>query len=156
MKAQTFSEKVALKACDCLDSLETYKQLEDSIKDCTSTAMALVIMESPPDEKKILNTVQGIIGVFKEVNKMLPSYCYNVRRLVIEEKKRKFYKSSLFSTANEHYDTGNDFMDKGDYTKAILEFQKAIKIDPDFVFAYDHLAISYRRQENFKKAIKYY
>lgn len=32
LRAQTFSEKVALKACDCLDSLETYEQLENSIK----------------------------------------------------------------------------------------------------------------------------
>jgi len=156
IKAQTFAEKVALKTCDCLDSLQTYKQLEDSIKNCTSKAMALVMIESSPDEKKILNTVQGITGVFKEVNEMLPSYCYNVRRLMIEEKKRQFYKSSVFLEANEHYESGNDFMDKNDYENSIKEFQKAIKIDPNFIFAYDHLAISYRRQENYKKAIKYY
>jgi tetratricopeptide (TPR) repeat protein len=156
LKAQTFSEKVAIKACDCLDSLETYKQLEDSLRNCTSKAMALVMIESSPEEKKILNTVQGITGVFQEVNEILPSYCYNVRRLMIVEKKKQFYDLSSIPEANEHYLKGNDFMDNGDFTNSISEFQNAIKIDNRFVYAYDHLAISYRRQENYKKAIKYY
>lgn len=154
--AQTLSEKVAIKACDCLDSLETLEQIEDSIKNCISKAMALVMIESSPDEKNILNTVEGVTCVFKEVKEMLPSYCYNVRRLIIEEKKQQFYKPSVHQTANEHYKIGNDFMNKGDYTNAIQEFEKAIKVDPNFIYAYDHLAISYRRQEKYKEAIEYY
>lgn len=156
INAQSFSEKVAIKACVCLDSLESFKQLEDSLRNCTSNAMALVMIESSPEEKKILNTVQGITGVFQEVNEILPSYCYNVRRLMIVEKKKQFYDLSSIPVANEHYLKGNEFMDNGDYAKSISEFQKAIKIDNRFVYAYDHLAISYRRQENYKKAIKYY
>jgi tetratricopeptide (TPR) repeat protein len=104
----------------------------------------------------VLGTVSGITGTFKEVNEILPSICYNVRRLMIEEKKKQFYTLSVHSYANEHYEKGNIFMDKGDYSNSIKEFQEAVKLDKNFVYAIDHLAVSYRRQENYKKAIKYY
>jgi hypothetical protein len=51
-KIQTFSEKVAIKAYDYLDLLDTYKQLKDSIKNCTSRAIILVEMKSSPDEQE--------------------------------------------------------------------------------------------------------
>jgi len=156
INAQSLSEKVALKTCECLDTLNTIKQIEDSLRICTSRAMTQVMAAGTYEEKSILSTVEGIKGVFQEVNELIPSYCYNVRRLIIEEKNLQFNKLSTFSKANEHYSRGNDFMNKADYVNSIKEFKKAIKIDKDFVFAYDNLAISFRKQENYKKAIKYY
>ena len=154
--AQTFSEKVAIESCNCLDSLETFKQLEDNINNCITKAMVLVSDMISSKEMEFMNTVEGIQGVYREVNEILPSYCYNVRRLIIEEREREFYKDSSFPTANNHYDKGNEFMDDGNYAEAAKEFKKAIKIDNKFVYAYDHLAISYRRQDKYKEAIKYY
>ena len=87
---------------------------------------------------------------------MLPSYCYNVRRLIIEDKKNRFYKRSDNQQANFHFDKGNDFMESGDYKNAIKEFESAVKFDNNLVYAIDNLAISYRHLENYKTAIKYY
>lgn len=156
IKAQTFYEKVAIKSCDCFSSLETLQELEDSVVDCVSAAMSRVLNENPADEMEILNTVDGVNVAFEEVGKLLYSYCYSVRRLIINEKESEFYQLSSNQKANEHYSTGNYFMDKGDYKKSISEFKKAVKIDKNFVLAYDHLAISYRRLEKFKQALKYY
>ena len=86
LNAQTLSEKIALKTCECLDTLNTIKQIEDSLRTCTSRAMAQVMVASTHEEKSILSTVEGIKGVFQEVNDLIPSYCYNVRRIIIEEK----------------------------------------------------------------------
>lgn len=156
LNSQTFSEKITLKTCECLDTLTTIKQIDDNLKICTSKAMAQVMDASTQEEKSALSTVEGIKSVFQKVNELIPSYCYNVRRLIIEEKNTQFDKLSSFSQANEHYFRGSDFMNKADFVNSIKEFKKAIKIDKDFVFAYDNLAISFRKQENYKKAIKYY
>ncbi len=156
LNSQTFTEKIVLKTCECLDTLTTIKQIDDNLKTCTSRAMGQVMNASTQEEKSTLATAEGIRSVFKKVNELIPSYCYNVRRLIIEEKNTQFDKLSSFSQANEHYFRGNDFMNRGDFLNSIKEFKKAIKIDKDFVFAYDNLAISFRKQENYKKAIKYY
>jgi len=151
----TSSQKAAIKTCDCLGTLDTYKQLEDSLKKCKSNAMALVMIESSPEEKKVLNTIRGEAKLLEELIELLPIFCYNVRSVLIVEKKKQFYRLSPNSEANEHYLNGKEYMAKGDYSNSINHFQKAIKLDNRFVYAYDHLAISYQMQENHKKAIKY-
>ncbi len=153
---QSLTEKVALNACEYLDSIDNYVQLQDSIKSSITAAIGKVMMEGTLDERKQIGTVEGIRGTLKDVYDILPSYCYNVRRLMIEEKKVMFYKKSDNFSANEHFEKGNTLMDLGDYKNSIKEFKSAIKLDKNFVYAIDHLAISYRRQENFKTAIKYY
>lgn len=155
-RAQNISERVTFIACDCLDSIETYQQLEDSINSCISKAMVDVMNECKSDEKKEFSTVEGMTGIANNVNEMLPSYCYNVRRLMIKEKEKNYYKLSDDPSANEYYAKGNELMNAGDYENSIKEFKKAIAIDKNFIYAYDHLAISYRRNEEYKKAIKYY
>lgn len=154
--SQSLSEKVAVNACKCLELIDTYKQLEDSLKNCTTKAMALVMREGTPDEKEAFNSFVVITETFKKVNEILPTYCYNVRRLMIVEKKKIFYKRSLNSNANEHFDKGNQYMENSDYKNAIKEFNKAVKFDNNFIYAIDNLAVSYRKQENYKKSIKNY
>ena len=155
-QGQTLTEKIAQNACEYLDSIDNFQVLQDSIQPSITAAMAEVMMEGTPEERKLIGTVEGIRGTLKESFEILPSYCYNVRRLVIEDKKSRFYKRSDNQQANVHFDKGNDFMENGDYKNAIKEFKSAVKSDNNFVYAIDHLAISYRHLENYKTAIKYY
>ena len=155
-RGQTLTEKIAQNACEYLDSIDNFQVLQDSIQPSITAAMAKVMMEGTPEERKLIGTVEGIRGTLKESFEILPSYCYNVRRLVIEDKKSRFYKRSDNQQANVHFDKGNDFMENGDYKNAIKEFKSAVKSDNNFVYAIDHLAISYRHLENYKTAIKYY
>jgi len=48
------------------------------------------------------------------------------------------------------------FFDKGDYDKAILNFKKALNIEPEFVDALAGLATSYSWKDEFDLALKYY
>lgn len=155
-QGQTLTEKIALNACEYLESIDNFQVLQDSIQPSITAAMAKVMMECTPEERKLLGTVDGIRGTLKESFEILTSYCYNVRRLIIEDKKSRFYKMSANQQANVHFDKGNDFMESGDYKNAIKEFKSAVKSDNNFIYAIDHLAISYRRLENYKTAIKYY
>ncbi|MEI7727099.1 MAG: tetratricopeptide repeat protein [Bacteroidota bacterium] len=156
IQAQSVQESIAKKACNCLASVVTLSELEDSLQNCITNAMADQLSDGSFDENKALTTVEGIQGTYKSIREILLSICFNVRKLIVEEKKKKHYKISADSLAREHYLRGNDFMEAGDYKNSTKEFQMAVKLDPGFVYAIDHLAISYRRQDDFKKAIKYY
>lgn len=155
-QAQTLTEKIVLNACEYLESIDDYQVLQDSIRPSITAAVAEVIMEDTSQEKEIIGTVEGIRGVLSESLKILPDYCYNVRRLIIEDKKNRFYKRSDNPQANTYFDEGNKFMEEENYKSAVQEFKSAVKSDNNFVYAIDHLAISYRQLKNYKVAIKYY
>ena len=156
LHGQTFSEKIAINACDYLDSLDNYSILQDSIQPSIIAAMSKVMMEGTQEERKQIGTVEGMRGTIKEAYDKLPYLCYNVRRLIVENKKSIYYKSSDLQSATKHFEKGNDYLENGDYKNAIKQFKSAIKVDNKFVYAIDHLAISYRRMDNYKTAIKYY
>ncbi|MDX1373400.1 MAG: tetratricopeptide repeat protein, partial [Nitrososphaeraceae archaeon] len=152
----SIEEKIVIKACSYLDSIDNYSVLQDSLQGSITTAMATVMSSGTDDERKLLSNVLTIRTLLKNAVEELPLYCPNVRRLIIEHKTEKFYKRSNISQANEHFDIGNEFMKNGKFKNAVKEFKKAIKIDPNFVYAIDHLAISYRQQNKYKKAVKVY
>jgi len=56
----------------------------------------------------------------------------------------KLYKSGLEATKRE------------DFKKSIECYQKAVKIDPNFAYAYDNMGICYRRLNEYDKAIDAY
>ena len=65
-------------------------------------------------------------------------------------------------TPEEHFDQGVQAFQRGDTLMAIGEFQKAVKLRPDFAPAYFNLGICYSTPqnretaiENFTQAVKY-
>jgi len=52
------------------------------------------------------------------------------------------------------FDKGNEFYEKGDYGKAILNFQNAIKLDPHYADAYSSLGMCYFKLMNIEGAFK--
>src|SRR4051812_19265479 len=90
LQGQTLSEKIALLACERLDSIDNFKTLQDSIQSSITAAMATVMMKGTLEERKEIGTVEGIRGTLKEAFEILPSHCYNVRRLIIESKRKIF------------------------------------------------------------------
>ena len=54
------------------------------------------------------------------------------------------------------YRLGNAASKKENHKEAIDHYKKAIEIDPEFVFAYDNLGLSYRKLEDFDNAITAY
>ncbi|WP_172826798.1 tetratricopeptide repeat protein [Flammeovirga sp. SJP92] len=158
LHGQTLTEKIAKNACEYLDSIDKNSINEDSIQSSVAIAMAKVLSEDSltSDEKEYLGTMEGIKGTLEETYNLLPSDCYKVRWYVLESKKSIFYKSSDNQSANDCFEKGNEFLKSGNYNKALKQFKTAVKKDNNFIYAIDHLAISYRRKGNFKSAIKYY
>ncbi len=58
--------------------------------------------------------------------------------------------------ARTYYKTGNDYYEKGDYEKAIENYNMAILLSPIFSEAYFNRALSYYQLKNFEKSVKDY
>lgn len=156
MQGQTLAEKVAENTCAHLETIDDLNTLEDSLQAKIAIGMAEAMIDGSDEDRTQLGNIENIRSILKEVQEMLPSYCYHVRRLIIESRKAQFYKKSDNVKANERFEKGNDFMKKGDFKKAEKEFKAAVKLDDKFVYAIDHLAVAYRRQEEYQSALKYY
>ena len=111
LQGQTLSEKIAIDACKYLDSINDINILQDSIRGSITKSMTNVTMQGSIEERKQITTVEGIRGTIKKAYDILPSYCYNVRRLVIENKKTKFYGLSSNFEANNYFDRGNEYLE---------------------------------------------
>jgi len=156
LKSQTLNEKIVYKACECLDSLKTIAAIEDSLQSCINNSMAYIMLDGTDEEKKILGSAEGIINTVSECKDLIILKCAHIKDIFVQEQLEQYYCESENKTANLHYEKGTKLMYDEDYNKAIKELKKAIKIDDKFVFAYDHLAVSYRQKEKYKKAIEYY
>jgi tetratricopeptide (TPR) repeat protein len=156
LDAQSVYEKIAAASCPCVETIESYNELVDSLHSCVANAMDLVMDSCTEEEQDQLNTVEGIHKMYSEVDQIITQYCYNARRLVIEEKTKGFDNLSFDSLAISYYYAGAKLLADGDYENARNEFKKALKIDKDIAYAYDNIAISYRRQNDYKNAVKYY
>lgn len=156
LHGQSLEEKIAQEACQYLESLETIEEIDDSIRGSIVAAMVTMLPETTDEDRMKMITVEGIQGILKESKDLIPTYCYNVRRLLIEYKKNQFYTISKNKEATNYFREGNKLMQNGDYKKAIKKFKSAIKLDEKFVYAIDHLAICHRHLKEYKKALKYY
>jgi tetratricopeptide (TPR) repeat protein len=153
---QSLTEKIASKACEYLESVDDFQVLQDSIQPSIVAAMSEIMVNGTAQERELISTSGGIKEILRESLEILPSYCNNVRSLILEDKKNTFYRRSENPQANSHFDKGNELMEKGNFKKAIKQFESAVEYDSNFVFAIDHLAISHRRLEEFTTAITYY
>lgn len=153
LQAQSLAEKIAKNASERLSKIENYAMLQDSIQPVITAAMVNAMTTATPEEKELLGTVDGIKSTMEEACQLLPAYCSNIRRFIIEDKVMRFYKMSENEQANLHYKRGTAFMENDELPQAISEFKSALEYDPQFVYALDHLALCYRRQKDYESAI---
>jgi tetratricopeptide (TPR) repeat protein len=59
-------------------------------------------------------------------------------------------------TAQTYFNRGVEFSQKGDFKKAVSDYNKAIDVNPEFVVAYLNRGYSYSRMGEFDKAISDY
>jgi Tfp pilus assembly protein PilF len=55
-------------------------------------------------------------------------------------------------SAYDHLDTGNDYLDQGQFDQAIAEFQAAVQLDPDLTNAHYNLGLAYQKQGKLDEA----
>lgn len=59
-------------------------------------------------------------------------------------------------SANDYFDQGNFWHEKGDLDKAIANWSEAVKINPEFANAYHNLGSAWGHKGNFEQAIEYF
>jgi tetratricopeptide (TPR) repeat protein len=116
----------------------------------------VVLKDSDQKNREVINTVDGIQGLFKKVYDLMPQTCEKEKKKERDAIKEAFYSNSKIEMAQNSYIIAKDFMRDEKYDLAIEGLLMALKQDKKFVLAYDDIAVCYRHLNDFDNAIKYY
>jgi tetratricopeptide (TPR) repeat protein len=153
--SQYLEEKIAIKACECLQNQQ--KINDDIYRDCITNSMAEVVLgDGDAKNREALNTVDGIQNLLKKIGDIMPKTCESEKQKIVENTKKQYYSYSKNENAKNSYIIAKDAMEEKKYEIAIEGFQIALKYDDQFVLAYDDIAHCYRQLNNFDNAIKHY
>ncbi len=162
---------IAEKACDCTRdiSLELSKDsIVNRINLCISSAnINQQIFESLTGqslEKQIITdndtiSSKNVVNAdenFSEIQAYMRYNCKYVKHLMIANNIKTDKSMSKNKKALEYYNEGQGYDNEEKFDMAVVSYNKAVKADPEFVFAWDNMGYSYRRLGNYKEAIKCY
>jgi tetratricopeptide (TPR) repeat protein len=155
IKAQTIEEKIALKACDCLQ--KSSGVTETIFRDCLTNSMSETILtDKDPKVRESINTVDGIKSMILKATDAVIKKCPQLAPERPEDKTTVFYADSKNKKAQNYYNSAKDFMRNKNYKQAIESLLLSLNEDPDFVLAFDDIAVCYRQLDDYDNAIKYY
>lgn len=178
--SETLLKELAEKGCKCVDSIPTYNrpanEIAIDISDCINEQIDSyqlgskllqidTLKEKAPEKdgkKKVdisLNTNENSEEYKKyyfEMERYMMENCVSVKEKIGATEKQSTKSFSDNKKAIEYYNKGLDESKKENYEKAIEFFEKAVKEDPEFAFAWDNLGVNYRRLNNYDKAIDCY
>ena len=106
--------------------------------------------------KKTINHTIIVDENFDEIQRYMLENCPNVKYLMSVHEVKGKNSMSKNKKALEYYEEGLAYSAQEKYDLAIVSYNKAVKKDPNFAFAWDNLGMSYRRRGNYKEAIKCY
>lgn len=154
-KSQTLEEKIAAKACTCL---EKSKEVNEEIyRNCLTNSMAEVVLQDKDAKvREGINTVEGIKSLLQKSDETIAKTCSKFLPKASESKSDIYYSDSKNEQAQNSYIIAKDFMQAQNYKLAIEGLQLALKQDPNFVLALDDIAVCYRQLEDYDNAVKYY
>jgi tetratricopeptide (TPR) repeat protein len=175
-------KEISTDSCDCIANIDLNLDKDEKaqkIKDCiTGSIMAFQLQDQLSGllekTKDTLNKIDDISKIdtlsidsnlnivlddtenYKEVEEYLYDNCSEMKKIYFVD--NKAYKNSYsdHKKAMEFYKEGQVAFAKEEYPNAIVLFNKAVKKDKNFAFAWDNLGYSYRRLGNYTKAIECY
>ena len=110
-----------------------------------------------PSNQRLLGRLEPFRDLaIEEINKRNQSKSYPDNRKEIPQPNNKDNTSSTVTieqVKEKHYGQGLSLLDRNQYPKAIVQFQKAIKLDPQFKEAHCNLAVIYIEQADYERAI---
>jgi tetratricopeptide (TPR) repeat protein len=169
---ENLSSKSHQSACLCIDSIETKGKTKKAInakigecidKEVVSNQLMVKLFASMSGEEKnrtiSINTDKKSTEYQKdyfELERWLTDSCASLKHIVRVEDVENKHSFSENKDALEEYSKGIALLSDKKYKEAIPFFEKCVKIDPKFAFAWDNLGACHRRLENFDAAIKAY
>lgn len=173
-------KELAENGCKCIDSIQVYNkskiQVSKEINKCIDEQTVTYQLGSKLIKINDLKASAEMKDGKKQINISINTnekseeykeYYYDMERYLMENcislnekiKNNEAQSNKSFSKnqkAIDLYSKGTDELKKDNFKKAIEYFEKALKIDPEFVFAWDNLGVSYRNLDNYDKAIESY
>lgn len=162
--------------CSCIDSIPTFNRVKDSITADISACIddkvgayqigqkfSNIDLSNPSGEKKEINVTLNLDknskeykDIYYKMEQYLMDNCPTLKDKVASNNVVNNNSMSTNMEALKLYDLGMDETAKNNFKGAIEYYKKAVKIDPNFAFAYDNMGICYRRLEEFDLAIEAY
>lgn len=166
-------------ACKCVDSIEMFnRNKSDVIKDvhgCIDKytgALQLGSLLSSVDElSKNAPEVNGKKQVnlnfntdkdskqytesYNEIERYMMKNCPSIKKTV-NVAESKIEKVTKNEEALEFYQKALNASEKEDWAEAIKNYEKAVKKDPSYTYAWDNLGVCYRRAGEYDKALDAY
>jgi tetratricopeptide (TPR) repeat protein len=177
---QTLLKELAENACKCADSISVYdkkqKDILEEINKCISNQTGAYQLGSKllnidalkkdaieKDGKKQINisiNMNEESSEYKEyyfeMERYLMENCKSIKDKIAANDKQNTKSLSSNEESLNFYSKGLDEAKQDNCKKAIAYYEKALKIDPQFAFAWDNMGICYRKLENYDKAIEAY
>lgn len=155
-------------ACSCVNKINvnlSFKAKNDSIHGCISMANVKVQILDDLTGKLKKQTIAGskdsisVIIAEKDINliqETLLKDCVFMRELLMTDNEKLKNSVTKDKKALDFHQKGSEYFNQEKYELAIVEFKKALKIDPNFAFAWDDLGLSYRKLNKYDEAIVCY
>jgi tetratricopeptide (TPR) repeat protein len=167
-----FVEEEAVDACHCIDSVFQSGRLKKEMVEGSSNCISKhsIFMQSAILIKaNLLGKTGNVLLVHTEPKDPVYIRFYHLLERKLKDKCRPLSDILAFNddeknqnsvsknkAALNFYEKGNEFMSKEDFASAIPWYEKAIAADSVFAFAWDNLAISYRKTNQLEKAVHAY
>jgi tetratricopeptide (TPR) repeat protein len=173
-------EELAENACKCIDSIRAYtlsrEETAKEISKCIdeqagafqmgSNLMNIGDLKSNAEEhdgKKQINisinadqNSREYKEYYFQMERYLMANCISIKSKIASSDKPGEKSVSENQQALEFYSKGLDESGKENYKNAIACFEKAVKADSLFAFAWDNLGICYRKLNDYDKALDAY
>jgi tetratricopeptide (TPR) repeat protein len=177
--AKKLMAELADQSCSCIDSIPTYNRVKDSITAAINACIKSRVGAYQMGEKlgnldlsKAENNLNGKKEInisinynpnsqeYKDIYYKMESYlmdnCKVLKEKIASNNKENKKSVSKNTEAYANYELGIEETKKENFKGAIEYYKKAVKVDPNFAFAYDNMGICYRRLEEYDLAIDAY
>lgn len=180
LNSETLLKELSENGCQCIDSIAMYNKPKieavKAISECINKQTTTLQMGSKLMEIDILKENAEVLEEKKQKNISINTnensneykkYYYELERYMmnnctsLKEKIASYEKQSVKSftdnkKANEYYSKGLEESKKENLEKALQFFEKAVKEDSNFAFAWDNLGVIYRKLNKYDSAIEAY
>ncbi|CAN5872270.1 hypothetical protein BH11BAC4_BH11BAC4_04670 [soil metagenome] len=173
-------EELAENSCKCIDSISVYNKSKEQVAkdvnrciDEQAVAYQMASKMSNIDElakAAVENDGKKEIRIAIDMDKNSNEYkeyyydmerylmfnCKAVKAKIATDEKQSARSMSKDPDALSFYSRGVEQTDRENFKDALPFFEKAVKIDPGFAFAWDNLGVCYRKLGDYDKALDAY